>query len=128
MLESVHDELAAGDPELVNAAFDETAYLLRVPALVGQQANVSRSEAQNGHVSKRTAEYAVGMSKIAIKHGVRDRIRRPAAHPGVVNGVESEDVQPVPQVAPCVQVPVVAAVGEPFGETAWPETWLELRL
>ena len=92
----------------------ESAFLARVPDLVGHPARLHRGEAEAGkaRAASPSGEDPVAGAEVAVEGEVRDLASRLFDHRRVADAVEGEAPEAVAQVAPGVEVPVLAVVHE----------------
>src|SRR5215472_17330952 len=111
----LHDELAIvgiGDLEHVAAVLLDAMALIGMPALRGDPAGGPGGELQRRPLDFTAGEYAVAAAEVLVELGFRDFLRRGVLHEGILDRVHREAAEVLAQVAPGVQVPVVAVMHE----------------
>ena len=83
-----------------------------MPDFVGHPARLHLGKSKTGDARPAAGEDPVAGAKVAIEGEVRDLTGRIVHHRRVADAVEGEAPQPVPQVAPRIEVPVLAVVHE----------------
>ena len=118
MAQDVHQQfgfLAVGHAEFEATVVQSVSLLVGVPLFLGDPAAALWAEAQHGPLHFGTCEDAVAAAEYLVEGGVVDVACRVVEDFGAVDGVYRKAAQFFAQMAPGVEVPVVAVVNEALG-------------
>jgi hypothetical protein len=116
--EDVHQQfglLAVGHAQFEAAVVERAALLVGVPFFLGHPAAAFGAEVQHGPFHLGAGKDAVAAAEFAVEGGFVDVAGVAVEDFGAVDGVDGEAAQAAAQVAPGIQVPVVAVVDEALG-------------
>ena len=113
--QDLHEELAVirvGDLEHVAPVFLHAVSLVGVPPLRRHPTSGFRGEFERRPLDLAAGEDAVAAAQVLIELGLQDFLRFGVPELGMLDGVDGEAPEVVAQVAPSVEVPIVAVVDE----------------